>query len=104
MNSFKGFKGLPTAFGKGKGSAKGSGSFRTGWSGEGQVLGAPAPSAPSFPEGGQTTGRELCWTLGTSAGDTSTAEEQKAAREARLAALQRRMESRQPEPQRSCVR
>lgn len=102
MNSFKGFKGLPTAFGKSKGSAKGSGSFRTGWSGEGQVLGAP--SAPSFPEGGQTTGRELCWTLGTSAGDTSTAEEQKAAREARLAALQRRMESRQPEPQGSCVR
>ena len=31
MNSFKGFGGLPTAFGKGKGSAKGtgSGSFRT---------------------------------------------------------------------------
>lgn len=79
--------GLPKGFGKGgfgKGGT-GSGSFGGKWGpgpmfpdDGGQVLGAP--SAPSFPtSGGQSTGA------------TSTPEEQKAAREARLAALERRM-------------
>lgn len=78
--------GLPKGFGKGFGKGgTGSGSFGGKWGpgpmfpdDGGQVLGAP--STPSFP----TTG-------GQSTGATSTPEEQKAAREARLAALERRM-------------
>ncbi|CAJ1452494.1 unnamed protein product [Effrenium voratum] len=81
-------------FGKGFGKGTGSGTF-----GRGMGMGGPGfPLRPMIPETGQTLGSgapSFPSTGGQSTGATSTPEEQKAAREARLAALERRSQAAQ---------